>query len=372
MTSIKVTADEAERRTIRRANLVPDRSAFIDTVLPECVGKESYALIGPGVAENAEQVVPVTAPHGFNVGAAALPPGVTNSLHLHFTAEVFSCVSGKWLFRWGVDGKDGEAVVEGGDVISVPTWLFRGFTNIGADDGWMFSSLGRDDTGGILWAPSVLEAAASRGMFLSSDNRMVSGGSDRPPAGVGLTTPLSAEQLADLPRLTVEQMRERLAKPEDLQWSSHPFLDSGLEGGRAQLAIVVGYGITEDRTQTPRVHNPHGFSIAWLRAEPGQGVGLHRHQEAQVFMVMDGRWRVTLNKDDPVSSVIGPLDSFSVPIGAWRRIENVGEDTGRVAVMTGSDGKVSLEWDHAIVSSAREQGVSHDTNGYLAPSAIVG
>lgn len=105
----------------------------------------------------------MTAPHGFNLGVAALPHGITNSLHLHFTAEVVSCMSSKWLFRWGVDGTDGEAVIEPGDVTSIPTWMLRGFTNIGADDGWLFSSLGQDETGGILWAPSALEAAAKLG-----------------------------------------------------------------------------------------------------------------------------------------------------------------------------------------------------------------
>jgi hypothetical protein len=99
-----VTAAEIEHRTIRRAELVPDTSAFIDTILPECKGKANYALIGPGVAENPDQIVPVTEPHGFNLGVAALPHGVTNSLHLHFTAEVFSCMSGRWTFQWGIDG----------------------------------------------------------------------------------------------------------------------------------------------------------------------------------------------------------------------------------------------------------------------------
>lgn len=367
----EVTPDELEARAIRRAELVPDRSAFIDTVLPECVGKENYALIGPGVSENPDQVVPVTAPHGFNLGVAALPHGITNSLHLHFTAEVFSCISGKWLFRWGVDGTDGEAVIEPGDVISIPTWMFRGFTNMGADDGWLFSSLGQDETGGILWAPSVLEAAGKLGKFLTADNTMVDGAPGQPPEGVELTTPLTNAQCAELPRRDVEQMRERLMTPDELVWSSKPFLDSGLEGGGADLALVIGYGITEDRDQAPKITNPHGFSIAWLRAQPGQGVGAHRHDASQIFMVKDGRWRITLNKDNPVSTEVGPLDTFSVPVGAWRRIENVGDDIGRLVVMTGGDGRVLLDWDDTVVSAAREQGVSRDTNGYLAPSAIV-
>jgi hypothetical protein len=39
-------------------------------------------------------------------------------------------------------------------------------------------------------------------------------------------------------------------------------------GGGARLALVVGYGMTEDREQEPPITNPHGFSVAWLGALP--------------------------------------------------------------------------------------------------------
>ncbi|WLQ35191.1 cupin domain-containing protein [Streptomyces castrisilvae] len=369
---VHVTPEEIERRTIRRAELKADKSAFIDTCLPECVGKENYALIGPGVSENAEQVVPVTDAHGFNLGVAAMPHGITNSLHLHYTAEVFSCFSGEWLFRWGVGGDEGEHVIRPGDVISMPTWMFRGFTNVGADDGWMFSSLGMDETGGIIWAPSVLRAAAEHGNYLSADNRLIRGVPGERPAGVELTEPMPDEEVRKLRPVSPEQMRQRLATPEDLEWSATPFLDSELPGGGAELALVVGYGITEDRDQSPRVHNPHGFSLAWLRAEPGAGVGAHRHDASQVFMVKDGRWRVTLNQEDPVTSELGPFDTFSVPRGAWRKLESIGESTGLLVVMTEGDGRVRAEWDPEIRRAASARGTAYDTNGYLAPAALVG
>ncbi|WP_226961762.1 MULTISPECIES: cupin domain-containing protein [Streptomyces] len=369
---LTVTAEEIERRTIRRAELVPDRSAFIDTCLPECAGKENYALIGPGVAENTEQVVPVSDPHGFNLGVAAMPHGITNSLHLHFTAEVFSCFSGEWLFRWGVDGSEGECVIRPGDVVSMPTWMFRGFTNIGADDGWMFSSLGMDETGGIIWAPSVLKAAAEHGNYLSADNRLVRGVPGQRPEGVELTEPMPEAEVRRLRPVTPEEMRQRLATPEDLVWSTTPFLDSELPGGGAELALVIGYGVTEDRNAAPRVHNPHGFSLAWLRAEPGKGVNAHRHDASQVLMVKDGRWRVTLNRENPVSTEIGPFDTLSVPAGAWRTIESVGEETGQLVVMTGGDGRVRLEWDESVREAALAGGVALDANGYLAPASLVG
>ena len=41
------------------------------------------------VTENKEQFVNIREPHGFNIGAAGQPPHIKNSLHSHFTAEVF-------------------------------------------------------------------------------------------------------------------------------------------------------------------------------------------------------------------------------------------------------------------------------------------
>jgi len=370
--NIKITTQEMERRTIRRAELVPDRSAFIDTCLPECAGKENYALIGPGVSENADQVVPVTDPHGFNLGVAAMPHGRTNSLHLHFTAEVFSCFSGEWLFRWGVDGTEGETVVRAGDVITMPTWMFRGFTNIGADDGWMFSSLGMDETGGIIWAPSVLAAAAELGNYLSVDNRLIVGVPGQRPEGMELMRPIPEAEIRQLRSVTPEQMRERLTTPGDLVWSPAPFLDSALPGGGAELALVVGYGITEDRNQNPRVHNPHGFSLAWLRAQPGAGMSRHRHDAPQLLIVKEGHWQVTVNHENPVTAELGPYDTFSVPAGAWRHLANVGDTLGQLVVMTQGDGRVRLDWDEEVRAAAHAKGTAYDANGYLAPADLVG
>ena len=51
-----------------------------------------------------------------------------------------------------------------GAIVTVPTWIFRGFTNIGADDGWLFTALGFDNTGGIVWAPTIMRGAREHGL----------------------------------------------------------------------------------------------------------------------------------------------------------------------------------------------------------------
>ncbi|MCA1185117.1 MULTISPECIES: cupin domain-containing protein [unclassified Saccharopolyspora] len=372
MQQVRVNEAEIARRTIRRTDFVSCDQAFIDCRTPGSERKENYAMIGPGVSQNSEQVINLREPHGYNIGAAAMPHDVTNNLHLHFTAEVFLCFRGEFLLRWGADGNEGELVLREGDIASIPTWIFRGFTNIGPDDGWLFTSLGHDDTGGIIWGPTVLRDAAGYGLHLTEDGRLIDTvAGDEPPEDVELVRPMAESDIARLRSFSVEKMRRRVVTQEDLEWCSTPFLGSHVTGGGAELALVVGFGMTEDLDQEPRIHNPHGHNIAWLRAEPGAGVPGHRIEETQVLMVKEGRWEVTVNDHEPVVVELGEWDMLSVPPGAWRGIRNVGEDSGKLVVINSGDGRVRLDWDEEVVKAAADAGYSIDHNGYVAPYALV-
>ncbi|RII16094.1 Cupin domain protein [Streptomyces sp. YIM 130001] len=186
--------------------------------------------------------------------------------------------------------------------------------------------------------------------------------------GVQLTRPMAEEDIADLDTYTVEQMRRRVVTQADLEWSDRAFLGGALPGGRAELALVVGYGMTEDRRQEPRVHRPHGHNIAWLRAEQGEGVLSHRHRHTQVLMAKDGEWEVTLNQADQRQTVrLGERDMLSVPAGAWRSMRNVADTTATMIVVNSGDGRVRMEWDEEVVKASADAGVGVDHDGYLAP-----
>jgi len=369
---IRVSADELARRTIRRSDFVSCDQAFIDCRTPGSDRKQNYAMIGPGVTQSAGQVINLREPHGFNIGAAAMPHGVTNNLHLHFTAEVFLCFRGEFLVRWGADGSEGELTLREGDIASIPPWIFRGFTNVGPDDGWLFTALGQDVTGGIIWGPTVLREAEGHGLYLTADNTLIDTvAGDELPENADLVRPMSQDEIARLPSYPAVTMRDRVTTPADLAWSTEPFLDSTLPGGGAELAAVVGYGMTEDRGQRPRVPDPHGHNIAWLRAEPGRGMLAHRHDQTQVVMVKDGEWDVRLNRDDERSVRLGPWDMLSVPPQAWRSFRNVSGDTASMVVINSGDGRVRLRWEDTVVKAAADVGVAIDHNGYLAPAALV-
>ncbi|AKT50251.1 hypothetical protein [Arsenicicoccus sp. oral taxon 190] len=375
---VYVSAEEVERRTIRRGALVSCNNAFIDCRTPGSDKKENYALIGSGVSQNDGQLINLQEDHGYNIGAAAMPNGVTNSLHMHFTAEVFFNFRGEWLFRWGRGGQEGEYLSHEGDIVTVPTWIFRGFTNAGQDDGWLFTALGQANTGGIIWGPSVLQEAEGHGLYLTADNRLIDTvAGDEIPEDVDLIRPLPQDIIDEMRTYTSEQMRRRVVTAADRQWSTAPFLCSLLPGGGAELAPVIGYGMAEDRNVEPPVANPHSFNVAWLRAHVGEGMLEHWHGETQVLIVRTGRWRVTLNLGDQAETVVlEPHDTFSVPVGSWRRFEVVeaSDDEERYAemvVVNGGDGRVRLHWDREVWQQVADKGLSRDADGYVAPAFLL-
>ena len=363
----------AESRLIRRTDLVPCSLAFIDCKMPGSLLKQNYSIIGAGVTQSAEQVVNLDEPHGFALGVAAMPNGVTNNLHVHYTAEVFMVFKGEWLFRWGEDGKDGEFVGRAGDVVSIPTWIFRGFTNIGSDDSWIFTALGRDESGGVIWDPKILAGAAEHGLYLTRENMMVDTATGAPkPADDELMPPLTPEVIASFRHYTPDQMLARVTKAEERQWSDRALLCASLPGMRAQMAPVIGPGMTQDRDAAPKVTNPHGFSIEWLRIEPGSTVGPFRITPKQVLIVTSGRLRIELDADGERSTTeAGPWDVFATPGGVWRTFTALGDETAVMTVTTAGDARAIPEWSLEVRRAAWAVGLGLDPNDYVAPAAFL-
>jgi mannose-6-phosphate isomerase-like protein (cupin superfamily) len=162
-----------EQRVVRYADLRPCYNAFIDTRSPGSEAKENFTIIGPGVSENPEQHVHIAEPHGFNIGGARQPPGCVNSQHSHNTAEVFVVHTGTWRFDIGEHGDDAQVICRAGDVISLPTQMFRGFTNVGEDAGFLWAVLGGDNPGRVLWAPEVFDMAQDYGLVLLESGQLI-------------------------------------------------------------------------------------------------------------------------------------------------------------------------------------------------------
>lgn len=368
-----VTPEDFDRRIIPPSAFVADEAAFLDVRLPDSQGKLNYSMIGPGVSQNPDQHVNVRESHGFNLGAAGLPGGAINSQHLHYTAEVFVSLGGEYEFRVGVES-DQRIAVSGRFVFSVPTWIFRGFRNVGTDDITLYAVLGGDDTGGIMWSPKVMHQASLTGLYLTVDGVLLDTESgDVIDDSVELVSPMSETDIDSLRRYTDAELAERLIADGDLAWSDRALLDAVLPGHASRLAPVLGWGMTMDRDHEPPIRNLHGFSIEWLAVAGGESVSTHRHSDTQVLLIADPGWTLEVNVGpDKLSRSLEPGSVVSVPRNAWRSFRNESDKDAVMLVINGGESRTRIEWPAETVGAAEKAGWGIDASGYLAPKHLLG
>ena len=285
-------------RIVRYGELRPCKTAFIDAHTPGSDAKENFTIIGGGVSESPDQHVHIAIPHGFNIGAAGQPPKCRNSLHSHRTAEVFFVLSGRWRFFWGRHGDAGEVVLEVGDIINIPTGMFRGFENIGADYAMIMAILGGDDAGGgVIWAPQVIEDARDHGLVLAETGRLYD-------TKRGETLP---DGVRPMPVMSDEEAN-RYAAPTTAEVVPHyvaRYWDMVALADRDPVKVIAEDGLLRDRP---------GFEVALL-TRGSSTTDMHRHDRPSVLMPVTGHWKVEWVGDDGVGgeTVLAPGDTMSVP-----------------------------------------------------------
>ena len=363
---------ELARRHIRRAQYVSCDDAFVDVRLPGSTPKENYSIVGPGVTQNANQVINLRESHGFNIGAAGMAPGITNSLHLHFTSEVFIACEGTFMLRWGATGDEGEVVMEEGDVMCMPTWMFRGFSNCGSRHGFLMTVLGGDDTGGIIWAPDVLRRARGTGLYLGRDNQLIDvpAGATPPPAD-SLLPLMPGDEVAALRRWSAEELAQRCVRLAQRDFRAAT-LDTALPGHTWELAPVIGWGLSQHREHRPAVTDPQSFSVEWVKVPAGQRSAPFQLAEAAVLVHADGPLAVDFNlSPNTVRSELGPWDTLSMPPGCWRQFVNQGtQDAHALLVLTG-DSRKTPHFDATVHAAAAQADRTLDAGGRLARKSLL-
>lgn len=365
-----ITQQDARARRIKRSDYTSCTVAFIDCKKPGSHLKENYSIIGPGVTSSAEQVINLPEPHGFNIGAAAMPHGITNNLHNHFTAEVFIVQKGEWTFRWGSNGEHTFTGREG-DILSVPTWIFRGFTNDGPDDGWLFTILGGDNTGGVIFHPDIMEEAAEYGLYISNENTLIdTSKGDAVPDEAGRIPPMPASEVALLKEVTPEAMRSRVVTTEDRDFRP-AFIDADLPGCGAEIAPVIGHGLTQNRDHAAPITNPHGFSTEWLRMAPGARVSPFVLSDKMVLIVHKGRMRVTFHVGAEAAVNLEAWDTYSIPADTLRSLEVLGEESVEVLVTVSGDHRKRPLFQPDVIQAALSAGKALDAGGFVAKASLL-
>jgi mannose-6-phosphate isomerase-like protein (cupin superfamily) len=300
-------------RLVRYSDLRPCFNAFIDTRNPGSEAKENFTIIGPGVSENSNQFVHIPEPHGFNIGGARQPPNCVNSQHNHQTAEVFVIHSGHWTFNLGERGDDVRLPAGPGSVVSIPTGIFRGFTNVGDGEGFLWVVLGGDDPGRVQWAPYVFDMAKRYGLTLLEDGTLVDTAAGATlPDGAQTMKPTTAEEVSRLYVPTLDEAKGFAVTPEE--FGSLPF--GPLSGNGVEEQAVLGPANAKEGTAAGKLGWAHGFQLRRLMFQAGGATSAHVRCESEVLFVHEGdleiRW--------PGGTLtMGAGDTITVPVGLERR-----------------------------------------------------
>ena len=293
--------------------LTPSTLPFVEGRLEGHKERKNYSIVGPGVAEDSEQSVKISKAHGYNLGAVSANPKNGSGLHSHTTAEVFLIYSGKWRFYWGVDGKN-EIILGKGDIISMPTNMFRGFENAGDEEGLIFVVLGNDDPGIITWIPKVLISAKETGLALLDDNSLIDLKKNKIPTGKKLLEPINNDQLQKFDNYSLNEIEKFICR-----FDNQSKFQNDLDGG-IKLIQIIGNQFC-NQSYNPLINQNTGFNLSILKSKNGQIKDLIFTKPTIMFS-QKGLWKIKIEND---IFEINSKDTFSVPLNTKLNIsvENI-------------------------------------------------
>ena len=282
--------------------LTPSTLPFVEGRLEGHKERKNYSIVGPGVAEDSEQSVKISKAHGYNLGAVSANPKNGSGLHSHTTAEVFIIYSGKWRFYWGAYGKN-EIILSKGDIISMPTNMFRGFENAGNEEGLIFVVLGNDDPGIITWVPKVLINAKETGLALLDDNSLIDLNKNQIPNGKKLLEPISNDQLQKFDDYDLHQMEKFICR-FDSQSNHEIDLKNGIK-----LIQIIGNQFC-NQNYKPLIGHNTGFNLSILKSMNGKIEDLI-FKVPTILFSQKGLWTIKIANEE---FKINTKDTFSAPL----------------------------------------------------------
>ena len=289
-------------RIARFNELTPSTLPFVEGRIQGHKERKNYSIVGPGVAEDSQQSVKISKPHGYNLGAVSANPKNGSGLHSHTTAEVFLIYSGNWRFYWGADGKN-EIILSQGDIISMPTNMFRGFENAGKEEGLIFVVLGNDDPGIITWVPNVLIKAKETGLALLDDNSLIDLKESEIPPNRKLLEPITNEMLQKFDNYEINEIENFICRFKN-QTNHEIDLKNGIK-----LIQIIGSNFSNKNYSYLIDHNT-GFNLSILKAKKGLIEDLVFDKPTILFS-QKGNWKVKIGKDE---FNINSKDTFSLPL----------------------------------------------------------
>jgi quercetin dioxygenase-like cupin family protein len=215
--------------------------------------------------------------------------------------------------------------LEEGDIINIPTGIFRGFENIGTDYGMIMAILGGDDAGGgVVWAPQVIEDARDHGLVLGENGKLYdTKKGQKLPDGVNPMPLLSDAELAKIPEPAAEDVVPRyVARYWDLMAMA----------GKRPAKVIGENAILRDKP---------GFEVELL-TRGSIPEDTHTSDRHHVLMVMRGHWRLTW---DGGTTTLAPGDTCAVPPGLAHSLAPSMTGEASLYRVTNTDDPAGATWN---------------------------
>lgn len=143
----------------------------------------------------------------------------------------------------------------------------------------------------------------------SSENLSAAGTRYSRVAGPGVDMPL-------------EEVMKNVACYASLQCDPNAFVDKSDPTKRLNIRWPISPG---HRAGPAGIATPHSFHMSFVQSRAGNSPVIHAHAYREIFMPIEGTYRIYFNKNSDHFVELGRLDTFSVPPMLWRRVEQQGE-----------------------------------------------
>ena len=136
---------------------------------------------------------------------------------------------------------------------------------------------------------------------------------------------------------------------------------------RDRYAVVGRPG--ESTTSNSPLHNVDAFNITYLKCAPGKGIGNHAHKTPEAFIVMSGKWLITLGPKSEQKTTLEPWDIISVPPSEMHSAVNISHEEGWLMTINAGQSGAKLFWAPELVEEIRATG--KDVNNIENPGNFV-
>lgn len=168
--------------------------------------------------------------------------------------------------------------------------------------------------------------------------------------------------------MTLSEMEKRIVRYGELQPCRTAFIDAHTPGSdQKENFTIIGGGVSESPDQHVHIRDNVGFNIGAAGQPPKCRNSLHVHRTAEVFYVLQGRWRFFWGRWGNAGEVIlEEGDIFNIPTGVFRGFENIGTDYGMImCILGGDDAGGGVVWAPQVLEEAQAHGLVLGENGVL-------